>query len=95
MSNNGTESIYLNPDLDEHPANHSGPTLDNVSARHDVPANLNWGQNSPLLHENSQKSFDNAIFSDEGTANWINDPSEINWLSVFPFVEGFKDGVPF
>lgn len=52
-------------------------------------SNPDWGQDVTMQHENSQHPLDNAIFAEQGTANWISDPSEINWLSVFPFVEGF------
>jgi hypothetical protein len=77
--------------IEEHLTNYFGPTFNNHIPRHDAPANLDWCRNSPLQHENPQQPYDNAILSDQAAVNWISDPSEINWLSVFPFVEGFGD----
>ncbi|KAJ0418596.1 fungal-specific transcription factor domain-containing protein [Aspergillus carlsbadensis] len=39
---------------------------------------------TPLLDEN--------VFTGQESTNWIGDPSEMNWLSIFPFVEDIGDG---
>ncbi|KAE8332314.1 fungal-specific transcription factor domain-containing protein [Aspergillus sergii] len=51
-------------------------------------------QNVSFPHEAeySRQPFEQAMPFDQTTASWIRDPTEINWLSIFPFVEGLNDG---
>ncbi|KAE8406909.1 hypothetical protein BDV37DRAFT_46859 [Aspergillus pseudonomiae] len=50
-------------------------------------------QNVLLQHEMEypRHFFEPAMPGDQ-TTSWISDPVEINWLSIFPFVQGLDDG---
>ncbi|KAE8379700.1 fungal-specific transcription factor domain-containing protein [Aspergillus bertholletiae] len=68
------------------------------SQDHTHPVNLrddpsNWRQDGLLQHgaEYSRQPFGQDILADQTAASWISDPTEINWLSIFPFVEGQED----
>lgn len=71
----------------------SGPSSDKES-RSQTIGDSTWYENIPLPDQGpSPLVFDEAMLADQATANWISDPSEMNWLSFFPFVEGLADGI--
>ncbi|KAL3449911.1 fungal-specific transcription factor domain-containing protein [Aspergillus insuetus] len=52
---------------------------------------------SPMFMEQEQMPnplFDETMVSGQEAANWIGDPSEMNWLSFFPSVDDLGDSFP-
>ncbi|KAL3441561.1 fungal-specific transcription factor domain-containing protein [Aspergillus insuetus] len=86
------------PHLDPNPGLASGGTNNRGSANPEyqqTQGDYDWDENIPLQdQERSPPFFDEAMLANEATAYWISDPSEMNWLSVFPFLEGVNDGIP-
>ncbi|GKZ37370.1 hypothetical protein AbraIFM66950_008891 [Aspergillus brasiliensis] len=56
-------------------------------------AGPSWTPNIPLLpDEDVQQPFENSsVFTDQVSADWMSDFSEINWLSVQPFIQDLGD----
>ncbi|BCS28202.1 fungal specific transcription factor domain-containing protein [Aspergillus puulaauensis] len=78
---------------DPNPVLSSGPSSDK-EYRSQTIGDSTWYENIPLPDQGSSPlAFDEATLADQATANWISDPSEMNWLSFFPFVEGLADGI--